>query len=212
MLVKCEFCGKEFHRCEAHIKRAKHNFCSKECHFKSKLNKFEVIENVVKIYAKNKEKQYEIIVDKDIFIKKIQNLGVVICITKETKYKKPYPYYQDKKTRKKIKLHRFIMDSKEGEVIDHINGNIFDNRLKNLRKVDTVINLQNAKAQKNSSSSVKGVYYSKKRHKWNGLVQVNGKRKNLGYYVDFKECCKAVEEYRNEQLSKYLNSYYGKLS
>lgn len=206
MLVKCEFCGKEFHRCEAHIKRAKHNFCSKECHFKSKLNKFEVIENVVKIYAKNKEKQYEIIVDKDIFIKKIQNLGVVICITKETKYKKPYPYYQDKKTRKKIKLHRFITNAQNGEIIDHINRNVLDNRLCNLRKVDNVINTQNVQAQKTSSTGVRGVYWSKKRKKWNGIVQVNGKRKNLGYFTDFEECRRTVEKYRYNAMNEYYLS------
>lgn len=208
MIITCEFCGKEVKRCNKDVKKAKHHFCSKECHFKSKLNKYYISENTVIIYAKNKEKQYEIIVDKDVFFNKIQPLGVAICVYKETKYKMPYPYFHNKGTRKKIKLHRFIMDAKEGEIIDHISGNVLDNRIQNLRKVDNVINTQNVQAQKTSSTGIRGVYWSKKRNKWNGMVQVNGKRKNLGYFTDFEECWRTVEKYRFDAMNEYYQSKF----
>ena len=35
---------------------------------------------------------------------------------------------------KVIRMHRFLMDAKKGEVVDHINGNSLDNRKSNLRK------------------------------------------------------------------------------
>lgn len=206
MIIKCEYCGKEIKRCEAHIKRAKHNFCSRECCFKSKINKYKIIENTVYIYAKQKEIQYTIIVDKDIFFNKIQPLGVVICITKETKYKKPYPYYQDKKTRKKFKLHRFIMNAKENQIIDHINGNVLDNRICNLRVCDSVENLQNTNAQCNSKSGVKGVTWCESRKLWRGYVQINGHRKRVIESKSFDLCCKAVEEYRFKAMKEYYQS------
>ena len=208
MLITCEFCGKQIERFKKDVIKAKHHFCSKECHFKSKLNKYDIGEKTVTIYAKNKEKQYKIMVDKDVYFNKIQPLGVVICITKETKYKKPYPYYQDKETRKKIKLHRFIMNAKGNQIIDHINGDVLDNRICNLRLSNSIENLQNTNAQKNSSTGIKGVYWSKKRNKWNGMVQVNGKRKNLGYFNDFEECWRAVEQYRYDAMNEYYLSKF----
>ena len=208
MIITCEFCGKEIERCNKDVKKAKHHFCSKECYFKSKLNKYSILENTVIIYAKNKEKQYEIIVDKNVFFDRIQPLGVVICIIKETKYKKPYPYFQDKQTRKKIKLHRFIMNAKEGEIIDHISGNVLDNRIQNLRKVNNVINTQNTNAQKNSKSGVKGVSWCESRKLWRGLVQINGKRKRVIETKDFYKCCEAVEKYRFEAMNEYYQSMF----
>ena len=208
MIITCEFCGKDVEKCEKDVLKAKHHFCSRDCMQKSKLNKFEVIENYVKIYAKYKEKQYEIIVDKDIFFNKIQPLGVAISVYKETKYKMPYPYFQDKGTRKKIKLHRFIMNAKEGEIIDHISGNVLDNRLQNLRKVDSVQNLQNTNAQRNSKSGVKGVSWCESRKLWRGLVQINGKRKRVIETKDFYKCCEAVEKYRFDAMNEYYQSIF----
>ena len=40
-------------------------------------------------------------------------------------------------------LHRFIMDAKTGDVVDHINRNTLDNRRCNLRIVDHSINNKN---------------------------------------------------------------------
>ena len=33
---KCEVCGKLFHRRSSHTNKNKHNFCSRECHYKFK--------------------------------------------------------------------------------------------------------------------------------------------------------------------------------
>lgn len=59
---------------------------------------------------------------------------------------------------KTVYMHRFIMDAKSGQVIDHINGNGLDNRKSNLRFADPKKQMQNTKKMnRNCSSSYKGV-------------------------------------------------------
>ena len=61
------------------------------------------------------------------------------------------------------RLHRFICgleygdNSIENKVIDHINRNTFDNRLKNLNVVTFLENAQNSKLRKDNTSGIKGV-------------------------------------------------------
>lgn len=44
---------------------------------------------------------------------------------------------------KKIYLHRFLMDSPEGLIVDHINHQTLDNRRENLRVVTHSENMKN---------------------------------------------------------------------
>jgi hypothetical protein len=59
--------------------------------------------------------------------------------------------------------------------IDHINENKQDNKIANLRKVT---NRQNKCNQKGA----KGYYFHKRHKKWDALINVNGKKKHLGYF------------------------------
>jgi hypothetical protein len=58
-------------------------------------------------------------------------------------------------------MHRQIMGAKEGQEIDHINGNGLDNRRENLRIVTRSQNLANRPAFKSSKSGYKGVRKNK---------------------------------------------------
>lgn len=60
----------------------------------------------------------------------------------------------------------------EGKVIDHINGDRYDNRLENLRLVTQGQNLMNR------PSSV-GVVWSKQARKWQAQIKVGGRVKYL---------------------------------
>ena len=59
--------------------------------------------------------------------------------------------------------------------IDHINGNRIDNRPCNLRLVTHQQNSHNL-------LSAKGFYFNKSTGKWLAQIQIDGKRKYLGYY------------------------------
>jgi hypothetical protein len=70
----------------------------------------------------------------------------------------------------------------EGYVIDHINGNAFDNRLSNLRIATQHQNLQNMKLTARSTCGVKGVSYDKARGLWAAEIRANGVRHRLGRF------------------------------
>ena len=72
--------------------------------------------------------------------------------------------------------------------IDHINGVRDDNRIENLREVTSGQNAQNIRApQKNGRSGYLGVAWRGALGKWRALIQVNGKRKELGCFDDPRE-------------------------
>lgn len=71
----------------------------------------------------------------------------------------------------------------EGMLIDHINGNAFDNRLLNLRLATHAQNLQNMAIRPSSKSRLKGVYYDKAKRLWSSEIRANGVRYRLGHHV-----------------------------
>jgi len=94
-------------------------------------------------------------------------------------------------------VHRLIWLWVYGEwpndQIDHINRDVRDNRIKNLRDVNCSTNCLNQRIPKNNTSGVKGV--SKLGDKWEIKVSRNGKRKRVGIFVDFNDAVAKREEY-----------------
>jgi hypothetical protein len=83
--------------------------------------------------------------------------------------------------------HRIIWEMANGPIpdgylIDHINGNAFDNRLSNLRLATHSQNLHNMKLRPTSASRLKGVRYEKGRNRWSAEIRANGVRHRLGYF------------------------------
>ena len=99
-----------------------------------------------------------------------------------------------------IWLHKFILNAKETDAVDHKNSNTFDNRKMNLRLCTTNQNAQNRKIFSNNKSGYKGVSYD--RGRWKAYINVNGKRIHLGCYGTKEEAydayCKASKKYHGE--------------
>lgn len=91
------------------------------------------------------------------------------------------PFNQKNKT---IRLHRFILNFPEGMEIDHINGNVLDNRKTNLRICNHSQNLKNCKISKNNTSGYKGITWRKDCNKWFAYIVVNYKQIGLGYFFN----------------------------
>jgi len=96
---------------------------------------------------------------------------------------------------KTYKTHRLIWLYVTGYLpveIDHEDGNGLNNKWCNLRNVSTLVNAKNHSKQSNNTSGVTGVTVAYARDgglRWKVRIGVNGKRKVLGWYKDFKEAC-----------------------
>lgn len=65
---------------------------------------------------------------------------------------------------------------KTDKVVDHIDGNTFNNRKTNLRLITQSQNTKNSCIAKNNTSGFKGVYFDKKRNQWATEIRYNKKR------------------------------------
>lgn len=92
---------------------------------------------------------------------------------------------------KKVLLHRLIWLYMTGEwpdYVDHINGDVTDNRWTNLRDVSCRENLRNQKRRRNNTSGITGVYSHKPSGRWKASIQNReGKFTHLGYFDSFDE-------------------------
>jgi hypothetical protein len=108
-------------------------------------------------------------------------------------------YLSGKINNKSIRMHRFIMNFPEGMCVDHINGNIYDNRKNNLRIVTNQENTMNKINKiKNTSSQYFGV--SKTPYgKWAACIKFNQKTINLGTF-DIEEDAALAYNKKAEEL------------
>lgn len=78
--------------------------------------------------------------------------------------------------------------------IDHIDGDGLNNRPENMRDVTQRENTRNARMRSDNTSSVTGVYWYKPYGTWKAQININGKRKHLGYFTDFGEAAAAYRK------------------
>ena len=77
------------------------------------------------------------------------------------------------------------------EIIDHKNRIKNDNKILNLREVASSQNSCNRNLSSANTSGVTGVSWNpQKGGRWVSRISVNGKRKHLGYYLEFDEAVK----------------------
>lgn len=119
--------------------------------------------------------------------------------------------YSKGEKRKAQSLHRAIFERtqdgeplKEGELVDHRDGDGLNNQRYNLRKTDKKGNCANRGINSNNSSGFKGV--TKKGNKWQAQITYNNKNHNLGYFDDPLEAHKAYCEAGERLHQEFFNS------
>lgn len=86
---------------------------------------------------------------------------------------------------------------------DHVLHNTLDNQRKNLRICTNQQNAMNQKTPLNKTSKHKGVSWYRSRKKWLAKIQINGKRKHLGYFKKEKDAAKAYNEVARYEFREF---------
>lgn len=81
-----------------------------------------------------------------------------------------------------IWMHREVMETPEGLVVDHIRHDGLDNRKAGLRNCTTAENNLNRRHYEGGASRYKGVFRCEQMGKWGAGIQAFGRQKFLGYY------------------------------
>lgn len=99
-----------------------------------------------------------------------------------------------------VAMHRLLADAKDGEFVDHINGDRLDNRRSNLRICTRQQNLQNRMPSEvingnTKQSRFKGVSKSvNKTNPWRATIGINGRSFYLGCFPTEEAAAAAYDE------------------
>jgi hypothetical protein len=108
--------------------------------------------------------------------------------------------------KKGYRAHRLVWLYVYGVIpkyVDHINGNVKDNRICNLRECTNQQNAFNSKLRSDSTSKIKVVSWHKNTKKWQARICVNYKSIYIGIFNNINEAKLAVEKYRIENHKEF---------
>jgi hypothetical protein len=102
----------------------------------------------------------------------------------------------------KLVAREWVPNPEEKKCVDHRDGDRTNNHFENLRYATHSENNRNKGKRANATSAYYGVCFHKKANKWNAQIQIEGKRKNLGFFTDEKQAAevfnKAAAEFYKE--------------
>jgi hypothetical protein len=103
-----------------------------------------------------------------------------------------------------LMFHRYVIGAQKGQIVDHKNLDITDNRKQNLRITDKSGNSMNRKKMnKKTSSKFKGVSWQLKRKKWRAYIVLNDIQYHLGEYTSEIDAARAY----NDGAIKYFGEF-----
>lgn len=106
---------------------------------------------------------------------------------------------------KAIFMHRVILNTPDGFMTDHINGNGLDNREANLRICTREQNKQNSVKRTKLSSKFKGVDWYKAYKKWRVRITFEKKPMHIGLYNDEVKAAQAYDKKAIELFGEFAN-------
>ena len=118
-------------------------------------------------------------------------------------------YYHVQIAGHKYLVHRLIWTMHGGgpaEMIDHINGDLLDNRIENLRAVTNSQNLMNSRRRRDNTSGIKGVSWNAGAKRWVGQIMLNRKPYRTKMFKDKQECVAALNKLRRELHGEFARA------
>ena len=94
--------------------------------------------------------------------------------------------------------------------IDHINGDITDNRLANLRVVTHAENMKNQKLFSNNMSGVSGVYWNNQMKKWHARIGAGTRTKTRIHLGHFDNLEAALAARQSAEIERGFHSNHGR--
>jgi hypothetical protein len=123
---------------------------------------------------------------------------------------KNQPYLRTRIKNQGLLVHRIVFLMHHGympEVVDHIDNNIQNNRIENLRAATKSQNHQNAAAHKNNTSGCKNVFWHKSSGCWQVKLRSNGKIRHVGSFQDLELADLVAHEARNLYHGNFANHF-----
>ena len=114
-----------------------------------------------------------------------------------------------RRNRKRIYMHRMIMDAPDNMTVDHINGDGLDNRRENLRLATRQQNVANRlRTRKQTHSKYRGVFLAANKRLWFAQIVADGQSIYLGSYRTQREAAIAYNEAALQHFGEfaYLNT------
>lgn len=98
-----------------------------------------------------------------------------------------------------LKMHQFLMPSESGNVVDHKNGQKYDNQKSNLRICTQKNNAKNHRIYKNNTSGVSGVRWNAKNKNWRVFIG----NINIGSFKDWDAAVAARKAAEEQYFGEY---------
>ena len=108
----------------------------------------------------------------------------------------------------KLYLHRFVTRATSGTIIDHANGDHFDNRRANLRLASKAQNTINTGPLRTNKSGMKGVV--KKGNRFRAFIHKDGKTQYLGSFQTKQEAACEYDRAAKKLFGKFAKVNGGK--
>lgn len=153
-----------------------------------KYNKYEIIDNYVKVWDFNNK--YFLMDKEDMWLLKE-------CCWHINGGGYPSGIYKGEKL-----LHRIVLNAPSNMLSDHKNGNRYDCRKANLRLCNKQENNTNRCKSSRNTSGYKGISWNKSRSMWEVHIGYDGKKYNLGYFDNIEE---AIEVRKQAEIKHHKN-------
>ena len=93
----------------------------------------------------------------------------------------------------RVYMHRFLINTPDDAVVDHVDGNKLNNRRCNLRICNMAQNMKNLSRRSDNTTGFTGVSFDSSRSVYAAYINVNGKRKHLGRFPTAESAAKAYD-------------------
>lgn len=210
-MKKCDCCGRELKKanslygytlCSKHMHQLYHHgfFLDSEPRTQKDPNEYYIDNDLVYVKLYDKQSRET---GKTFFFDK-SDLSILL---RYKKWRLSYNYPKTGYGKNQYTLGQLLLQPKQNEIVEHINGNTLDNTRKNLRLCSQSENTYNKHSSVRNKSGVIGVHFDKKRQKWCSEIRQKNKKFFIGYYeilleADFARYigeCILFKEFRNKK-------------